>query len=102
MLRKVSKRTPTLAKMAGLDMARIELESELRVAESNWTRSRLNEKYKQRHGNRFWKEIQRVLSSQKADMLAPLKSSDGLLCFSPNGESKVLMDTFTLSSVGGT
>ena len=67
--------------MAALNMARIELKSELRVAPSNWTRSRLNEKNKQRHGNRFWKALQKVLPSQKDDVLAPLNSSVGLLCF---------------------
>ena len=70
--------------MAALNTARIKIKSELRVAASNWTRFRLNEINKQRPGNRFWKELRIVFSNQKDDMLAPLKPSDGLICFSPH------------------
>ena len=73
-LRKVFKRTSTPANVAALNMARIEFKYELRVAASNWTRYRLNEVNKQRHGNRFWIELQKEFPSQKDDMLAPLKS----------------------------
>ena len=93
-LRKVFKRTSTPANMVALNRARIKFKSELRDAASNWTHSRLNEINKQRHGNQFWKELRKVFPSQKDDMLAPLKSSDGRLCFSPHEKSKVLMDTF--------
>ena len=74
-LRKVFKRTSTPANVPALNMARIEFKYELRVAASNWTRYRLNEVNKQRHGNRFWIELQKEFPSQKDDMLAPLKSS---------------------------